>query len=1006
MTMNDVNVYKSLTINFDDIITLNNKTVSFKLDDENNTDKDFIILYMYMLPKFPTHGIKVGMATCHQDETFWHAIRERIKVQKHELALNSDEKYNKYGLDREVVYWGICLDAKSEDFKDYSVHKEIVSKCSGIVEKEQEWFTNVPQEDIIDAFVSCKNNEIVKTIYTPRKEQQECINSLKKYFDEYPVGKKFLLNCKMRFGKCFTTYKYCEEANINKILILTFVPAVEESWREDLLHIKKDYNYYTDVNLRKDNFSLKDKDNFVVFLSLQNYLGKDNDFNVKAKIKKLQDAHFDLCVLDEYHFGAWNQRTQETLEDMDSEYLKKIEKTLKDKDVLSTFSIKADKTICLSGTPFKALARGEFTNESSYTYSYFDEQLNKYPNEDKETINPNYAQFPDMKILGYNMSNLFQDLTPNMLSNDKILGKKYFSLNHFFETQKDENYTLNEKFIYEEEILVWLEIIKGATIQGKKFPYSNPLLREYVKHTLWLMPTVNSCIAMTELLKKDDYFSKYQIINLSSPDVGSGQKALDYLNDEIKASENTGKLGSIAITVNKLTIGVTVKKWFSIFVLKDLSSPEQYFQSIFRVQTPYVIDGNIKKKECFVYDFNIDRASALLLKYAKQYESENSQYVKLKMAKLIVKYLPIYINGDLEHPISEQVFYQLAEFGDGSVIPLSRKIRDISKTTRAMDDETISDMLNDKEVSDIIKRVFAHAKFGKQKTATPPNPSVVGFDSKLRKRGIDDGHKCGIDDYSGYLDFDDENIQVEFEKRLKELIIKKNPIKRDEENKTDWNIYANGFKKGYEAGVNAPIKKLQSGKEDGVKFAYEIKKSFGENIKYTKETSQKINNIINKYLNDDSNIPNEYSKSLYKNWYKDSFKRACRNVLKPIKKLEKGENSIEDANEVLKHILSRLFEFLYISVYRETNFNEIFDNANSDVFLEAVGITKKDFEILNKYKVFQEDILNNYINEFFINESLGERIDLNDEQIRKQYRNSFDWFGYGIVKDSKDKEVV
>lgn len=83
----------------------------------------------------------------------------------------------------------------------------------------------------------------------------------------------------------------------------------------------------------------------------------------------------------------------------------------------------------------------------------------------------------------------------------------------------------------------------------------------------------------------------------------------------------------------------------------------------------------------------------------------------MQIAKLIVKYMPIYINGDMSNPISEQVFYELAQYGDSSGIPLSRKIVDTSKTTRMLDEETMAAMLNDKEVSDIIKRVFAHAKF-------------------------------------------------------------------------------------------------------------------------------------------------------------------------------------------------------------------------------------------------------------------------------------------------------
>lgn len=142
---------------------------------------------------------------------------------------------------------------------------------------------------------------------------------------------------------------------------------------------------------------------------------------------------------------------------------------------------------------------------------------------------------------------------------------------------------------------------------------------------------------------------------------------------------------------------------------------------------------------------------------------------------------------------------------------------------------------------------------------------------------------------------------------------------------------------------------------------------------------------------------------LYRRWYYDSFRLAVKNNLTPVVDSKKGE-TIEDADNVLKHLLARLFEFLYISVYRETTFMEIFKNTDPNVFLEAVGITKKDFEILNKYKVFQEDVLNNYIHDFFVNESLGSKLDLKDKKVRKQYRNSFDWFGFGLENDNAVEE--
>lgn len=994
--MSDVLVKKSPVLNQFDSVSFRGAGRTFHLEDKNDTEQALILIYMYVLPKFLGHGIKVGMTKCRMSETFWHAIKSRISDQVNELALNEDY-YQRYGLEREVIYWGICLDANSDSFKDYRVHDEILSKCAGLVEKDQEWFQNAPADVLIEAFESCRKNEVTREIYTPRKEQRDCVDALLDYFKEHKTGGRFLLNCKMRYGKSFTTYKYCEEAKLKKVLILTFIPAVESSWREDLTHIATEYKYYTDENLRKPGFSPKSiSEPFVIFLSLQNYLGKDrNSQDTKDKVKKLQDVDWDLVILDEYHFGAWNERTQGTLEnqeDLDKEYQSELKKT---KDVLERFAIKTKQTICLSGTPFKAIAKGEFGKDNTFTYSYFDEQRNKYPKSDEgdfSVVNPAYEHFPDMKIFGYNMSRLFSNMTASVFSGDKLYGKPYFSLNKFFETRRDSNPNEPCTFVYEDEIKLWLEIIKGRSTFGDKFPYSNPLMLQNNKHTLWLMPRVNSVHAMADLLCKDDYFGRYQIIDLSAEGVGAGVDAFDYLNDNITAAENTGKLGSIALTVNKLTIGVTVKQWFSVFVLKDLASPEQYFQSIFRIQTPYKEKGVILKPKGFVYDFNIDRASALLLKYAEQ--SAEGNVTKLEVAKLIVKYLPIFMNGDMEQPISEGVFYELAELGDTSGIPLSRKIVDTAKTTRMLDDEVIAAMLSDDQVSDIIKRVFAHAKFGKPKGQTvPPKHEADGFQTKIAKAGRDEGYRLGMQDYEKYVDYDDVSVQAAFEKAIADYIAELHPKDLTTEEQVVW--WSNGFTRGYESGVNAPIKKMKCGKDDGTQFVAEIKKHFGAGIVWKEETKRLILDFVHKHLNNKENIPEEYRGALYYRWYCESFKQAIKAELSPKIPYEKG-NSVEDADNVMKHILARLFEFLYISVYRETTFQEIFANADPNVFLEAVGITKKDFEVLNKYHIFQETILNNYIHQFFVNESLGTKLNLEDEEVKKQYRNSFDWFGFGL----------
>lgn len=169
--------------------------------------------------------------------------------------------------------------------------------------------------------------------------------------------------------------------------------------------------------------------------------------------------------------------------------------------------------------------------------------------------------------------------------------------------------------------------------------------------------------------------------------------------------------------------------------------------------------------------------------------------------------------------------------------------------------------------------------------------------------------------------------------------------------KATW--YANGFKKGYESGVNAPIKKEQRGYDDGVKFVDEVKKKFGEEIKYTSNTRVMIDNFVKGYLNDTKNIPVKYRGMLDRRWYCDSFRWAVKTNLTPVVDPKSGE-TIEDADNVLKHLLARLFEFLYISVYRETTFMEIFKNADPNVFLEAVGITKKISRFSTNTKSFKK----------------------------------------------------
>ncbi|MCP9456035.1 MAG: hypothetical protein NNA18_08025 [Nitrospira sp.] len=105
---------------------------------------------------------------------------------------------------------------------------------------------------------------------------------------------------------------------------------------------------------------------------------------------------------------------------------------------------------------------------------------------------------------------------------------------------------------------------------------------------------------------------------------------------------------TITLTCGKLTTGVTVRPWRGIFMLRNSSSPETYFQAAFRVQNPWTIknpDGTspneeqILKEECYVFDFAPDRALRQIADYSCRLNvSEDNPEKKVEE---FIRFLPV-----------------------------------------------------------------------------------------------------------------------------------------------------------------------------------------------------------------------------------------------------------------------------------------------------------------------------------------------------------------------------
>lgn len=203
-----------------------------------------------------------------------------------------------------------------------------------------------------------------------------------------------------------------------------------------------------------------------------------------------------------------------------------------------------------------------------------------------------------------------------------------FDLNVFFSAEGRGSHA---KFIYEDYVQKWLDLIRGAHLpttvdelklgaDRPRFPYKDANLLQILTHTLWFLPNVASCHAMANLLRNrnNSFFHDYRVNVAAGSAAGIGASALAPV---LEAMGDPLKTKTITLTCGKLTTGVTVKPWTGIFMLRNLSSPETYFQAAFRVQSPWEIDldggkKEIMKHECYVFDFALDRALKQISDYS------------------------------------------------------------------------------------------------------------------------------------------------------------------------------------------------------------------------------------------------------------------------------------------------------------------------------------------------------------------------------------------------------
>ena len=480
--------------------------------------------------------------------------------------------------------------------------------------------------------------------FAMRAEQRAAVEKTHAYFhsiwkEDMHAVPRFLWNAKMRFGKTFTSYQLAKKLGAKRVLVVTFKPAVADAWQTDLeCHADFDGWQYLSRASASDPTRISASKPLVYFGSFQDLLGRDDVGNIKPKNTWLHKVKWDLVVFDEYHFGAWRDTAQELFEGEEEAVAKKEAKLeyaagLADlNEDLSELSEKETEFLpittkaylYLSGTPFKALATGEFIEEQIFNWTYTDEQRAKeeFARKNAGKWNP-YGALPQMRLLTYQM--------PDELVAIARAGEfDEFDLNAFFEASGP---GVLAQFKHKSDVQKWLDIIRGG--YGSKaveylksgtrppFPYSDVRLLPYLQHSFWFLPNVAACHAMANLLaeKQNVFWHDYDALVAAGASAGIGLEALPPVRKAIGSGFDTK---TITLSCGKLTTGITVPQWSSILMLRNLKSPETYFQAAFRVQSPWAIknpngddpnEEEILKPVCFVFDFAPTRALRQLSEY-------------------------------------------------------------------------------------------------------------------------------------------------------------------------------------------------------------------------------------------------------------------------------------------------------------------------------------------------------------------------------------------------------
>lgn len=552
------------------------------------------------------------------------------------------DEWRKFYSDLKKKYEHIAKVDDNTYFRDYSVHDFLIQNGFRRIEKDDvksgiylsnEFFMNAKKENVEEAI-----NDIQKSFekkdnryafydvednlplgdfdfkrdadWKPRENQKTVIEN---FSDAVKKGRNNLLMfAVMRFGKSFTSLCCAKEMKAKLTVVVCGKTAVRLEWKENVQRPKilDGFEFVDSDSMSRNPAVISEKlaegHSVVVFLTMQDLLGEDIK-NRHADLFNLNNQKkLDLLIIDETHFGA---RAEEFGKVLGTTEKKGYDESFDDlENQIKVFS--PNVKLHLSGTPYRILLDNEFESDDIVGMVQYSDIINEKEKWDKENIekdeweNPYYG-FPQMIRFAFNLNESAKAKLADLKNNGYA-----YDLDELFSpesTSKADD--KHNQFKYKDEVLDLLRAIDGSKEEENIFSFLNYdkiIKGSMCRHIVMVLPYCASCDAMENLFKAERFnnLNDYEIINIAGFDSERIMNKPDYaahVKEKIEKFESEGKK-TISLTVGKMLTGSTVKEWDTMIFLRNTSSPQDYDQAIFRLQSQYVKtikseDGKIIKQD-------------------------------------------------------------------------------------------------------------------------------------------------------------------------------------------------------------------------------------------------------------------------------------------------------------------------------------------------------------------------------------------------------------------------